>query len=184
MATLILIRHGQTLWTEQKKYQGHTDVRLSVKGRQRMNLLSKRLDKIGIDFLYTSPLKRARESCAILSRRIRLKPHMDSRLKEMDFGVWEGKSAKELIAAKEPAYLSWMKGKWRTPCGGESLGRFRRRIRNFLRECFKQHKDQKVGIVCHGGTIRIMALEVLGLPMESFFSLRVEPGSFLILEKK
>ncbi len=182
MSTLILIRHGQTLWTKQKKYQGHTDLRLSAKGRQSTRSLSKRLEKIGMDFLYTSPLKRARESCAILNRRIRLKPRMDSRLKEINFGVWEGKSAKELITAKEPAYLSWMKGKWKTPPRGESLSSFRRRVRNFLKECLKQHTDQKVGIVCHGGTIRMIALEVLGLPMEHFFSFRMKPGSFLILE--
>ncbi len=180
---MILIRHGQTLWTKQKKYQGHTDVRLSAKGRQNIRSLSKKLEKIGMDFIYTSPLKRARESCAILNRRIRLKPLMDSRLKEMNFGVWEGKSAKELIAAKEPAYLSWMKGKWKTPPRGESLGLFRRRVRNFLKQCLKQHRDQKVGIVCHGGTIRMIALEMLCLPMKYFFSFRMKPGSFLILEK-
>ncbi len=181
MKHLILIRHGETLWTEQKRYQGHSDIKLSKEGRKNIRALSLRIKSLGIDCLYTSSLKRAMQSGAIISEAIGVKPRKDPRLNELNFGAWEGKTASQLSAERNKHFLSWSKGKWVTPKGGESLSSLQRRTAKFLGECLKKHANQKVAIVSHGGAIRMLINQALGLPQDFLFSFHMEPSSFSIL---
>lgn len=181
MTRFLLIRHGDTLWTKQKKYQGQTDIELSKQGRKKIRGLSSALKSFEIHSLYTSSLKRARQSSEILSAALGIKPRTDARLNELNFGQWEGKTAAELLSKKDKPFFSWTKGKWKTPAGGESLGSLRRRVRQFLRECVKKHRHKNVAIVSHGGPIRMMIVESLRLPERFLFSFRVDPASVLLL---
>ena len=90
MTRFILIRHGETSWTEQKRYQGWSDIELSPRGRKNIGELSSMLRIQNLDQLFTSPLKRARQSSEIISSRINLHLVTDARLKEINFGEWIG----------------------------------------------------------------------------------------------
>ncbi len=181
MTRLILIRHGETRWNLQKKYQGHANPGLSATGKKHVRALAARIKDLGIDGLYTSPLKRARQTAAILSAKTGFKPHPDARIKELNFGNWEGKTAAELIAQNDKNFRSWLEGQWKTPKGGESLAELNRRVRAFLKDCVKKHKGKKIAIVSHGGPLRMMILLALGLGAQAFFSFGLEPATFLIL---
>ncbi len=181
MTQLILIRHGHTLWTEQKKYQGHSDTKLSQTGIQRIRELAKGFRRVKVDFLYAASLKRAVHSAQILAQG-KLKLHLDSRICEMNFGKWEGRSAEELLRSKDKAFLAWTrKQNWPAPPGGESRAAFRRRVKTFFIECLRKHPGKTIAIVSHGGAIRLMILEALQLPFKFFFSFRIDPASVTIV---
>ena len=182
MTKLILIRHGQTAWTGQRKYQGSSDTALSEAGIRKMRRLAKEFRKFRTDVLYVSSLERAIQSAQILAKGTRLNPRVDSRLCEMDFGEWEGKTAEKLLRLKDKAFLSWtQKQKWLTPPGGESFFSFRRRVRTFFMDCLKKHPNKTVAVVSHGGVIRLLILEALRFPFKFFFSFRIEPASVSIV---
>ena len=152
MIRLILIRHGETHWTSQKRYQGHSDTRLTARGRSQARVLAKSLAAQKIDVLYTSSLGRAKETGSAISRKIGKRPRMDSRLNELSFGRWEGKTAKELARAKDRIFRRWCQGKLIKPPAGESLSSLRKRVSAFLKQIEKRHPGKTVALVSHGGT--------------------------------
>lgn len=181
MMQLILIRHGQTPWTKEKRYQGSTDIELSAEGRRSMKQLAPRLQKLGIEVLYTSAMKRAKQSGEPVAKMTRLKPRIDARLNEIGFGVWEGKTAAELFKNRDKVFLGWIRGKWKTPEGGEPVSKLRRRAKGFLKDCLKRHDGKTVAVVSHGGLIRMIIREALGLSDKHLFSFQVDPASVSVL---
>lgn len=181
MTRFILIRHGKTNWSREKKYQGRSDIALSPEGKKNVRALAQIIKNLDIDVLYTSSLKRARQSGDIISAKLGFKARVDSKLNELNFGQWEGKTAQQLISEKNKRFASWARGKWQTPDGGESIHSLRRRVRQFLKQCLRKHKDQNIGIVTHGGPIRMIIVESLRLPLKHLFSFRADPASFTVL---
>jgi alpha-ribazole phosphatase len=181
MTHLILIRHGETEWTSLKRYQGHSDTLLTTRGRKQMKAVARALKDLKIDFLYASPLKRAHESAQIIAHAIGKKPRPDSRLREIHFGLWEGRTAEELYREREPTFMQWSKGKLVSPKGGENISVFRKRVRSFLKDCLKRHSEKTVAVVAHGGPIKMLIFEALKLSSHSLWSLRVEPGAISAL---
>ncbi len=178
---LLLIRHGQTQWSAEKRFQGRRDTELTARGREEMRRLALRLGGMPVDAFYTSSLKRARESAAILCRGRNVKTRVDSRLNELWFGKWEGQSAEELRRQSDPFFKKWCAGKVLSPPGGESLAALRRRVTDFLREIRKRHAGGKIAVVSHGGIIRMILLEALGLRKCSFWSLRIDAASLSVV---
>jgi len=181
MMDFILIRHGDTLWTQQKRYQGTTDVSLSPEGKKKMRALAKTLRSVNADWLCTSSLARGRESGKIIAQSLGIKAIEDSRLNEVGFGQWEGKTSEELLKENNPIYKEWMKGRLVTPKGGESFYSLQKRIRGFLKDCLKHDENKKIVIVSHSGAIRMIVLEALGLPIDCLFYFRIDPASVTIL---
>ena len=178
---LILIRHGETPWTRERRYQGHSDTPLSSYGKKQVLQLARTVRRLGIHVLYTSSLQRARQTAAILSKITRVSPRVDARLGELFFGRWEGQSAAELLAARDPVFRAWCRGQIVTPPGGESLRSLRARTSRFLRDCLRRHCGKTVAIVSHGGPIKTILFEALKLPARSLWSFRIDPGSMTVL---
>lgn len=179
---LILIRHGETPWTRERRYQGHSDTRLSSRGKKQVRHLAKIVRRLGIHVLYTSSLQRARQTAAVISKVTRVRPRVDSRLGELFFGRWEGKSAAELNAGKDPVFRQWCLGRIVTPSGGESLTSLRARTSRFLKDCLRRHTGKTVAVVSHGGPIKTLLFEALKLPARSLWSLRIDPASMTVLD--
>ena len=181
MTTFIFIRHGETLWTQQKRYQGHSDIRLNARGRGDAKRAANMVRAYGIDILYASPLARARETAEIIAGRIQKKPRPDARIREISFGRWEGRTAQQILKDRDPVFRKWCRGIWVTPPDGESRALFQRRVASFLRDCLRRHPGKKVAVVSHGGTIKMMIFELLKLRKISLWSIRVDPGSVSVL---
>ena len=179
---LILIRHGETLWTRERRYQGHSDTLLSSHGKKQVLQLAQVLRTAGIGILYTSSLQRALQTAAVISKMTRIKPRVDSRLGELFFGRWEGKSAAELSAEKDPIFRQWCRGRIVTPPGGESLRSLRARTSGFLKSCLRRHPGKTVAVVSHGGPIKTLLFEALKLPARSLWSIRIDPASLTVLD--
>ena len=182
MICFILIRHGDTLWTEEKRYQGRTDTPLSLIGRKKMIMLERIIQRVDVDVLYTSSLGRAKESGRIIAGSRRIKIKEDKRLNEISFGRWEGKTGQELWDEKDPVYKKWMEGRWVTALQGESIQSLRQRVKKFLTDCIRQYRSKTVVIVSHGGTIRMILIELLNLPLKHMFSFRIDPALVTVVK--
>ncbi len=178
---LILIRHGETPWTRERRYQGRSDTSLTAQGIRQSKKAAKKLRTFGIQVLYSSSLKRARQTAGVISKMTRLPLRIDPRLNELSFGRWEGVRAVDLLKRKDPVFLQWSRGRIVTPPGGESLRHLRLRVSKFLKECLRRHKGKTVALVSHGGPIKVFIFTALGLPLRSLWSLRIDPASMSVL---
>src|SRR5712691_6348769 len=90
MATLLLVRHGETDWNAEHRWQGHADVPLNARGRKQAKALAEELAPQGVDAIYTSDLSRARDTAAIVGERLGVPVVLDPDLREIDVGSREG----------------------------------------------------------------------------------------------
>jgi broad specificity phosphatase PhoE len=95
---LLAIRHGETVWNEEKRYQGHGDSPLTETGRHQVAALGRRMKKIRFDALISSDLGRAQETASIVADYTGHPLEMDSRLRERNYGVLEGLTVHEIKA--------------------------------------------------------------------------------------
>src|SRR3989338_4315254 len=94
---LILVRHGETVWTGEHRYQGVTDTALTTKGKRQARALAALLRRQQVDVLITSSLRRAKETGKVISQAIHRRPRNIAQLDEISFGCWEGKTSEELL---------------------------------------------------------------------------------------
>src|SRR6266850_1318463 len=96
---LLLVRHGETAWNQENRWQGQADVPLSDPGRAQARLLAQRLlaDRRQVHAIYASDLSRAFETAEILSETLRISPNPDSGWREMNIGAWSGLTTGEVI---------------------------------------------------------------------------------------
>ncbi len=113
--TLYVIRHGETVNAEKKRYKGTIDVPLSANGIAQMELTAAHLEKMvlennagnGLAAVYTSDLSRAWQSADILAGRFNLQPRVDESLRERYFGRWEGMSFDEITEKYPIEFQAW-----------------------------------------------------------------------------
>ncbi|MDC0661220.1 histidine phosphatase family protein [Marinobacter sp. SS21] len=164
---LDLIRHGEPRGGP--KFRGSQDDPLSELGWQQMRSAISPDDRW--DAIVTSPLLRCIEFATELAEQRNLPLHVEDRLREVNFGKWEGKTTDEVIAA-EGNRLSrfWEDPVANTPPGGESIVDFHRRVSAGWQHWREQLAGQRVLVVCHGGVIRMILAEVMGVPLQRSFA--------------
>lgn len=179
---LFLIRHGETPWTVAKRYQGTTDVPLTPKGIRQAKAIAHALRRVRPTHLYSSTLRRARETAQRVARELGLRAVADKRLNEIHFGKWEGAYYNHLSKEKGASFRRWREGKLRKPPGGESVTSLARRVGQFLKEILKKHPNQTVAVISHGGPIKMFLFKVLKAESCSIWSFRIDPGSISLVE--
>lgn len=173
MATTILfIRHGETLWNLERRYQGQADSPLSSKGKLQAEQVAKFLSKRSIDAVYTSDLKRAYLTASEIAKCHQLEPIADQRLREMSFGVWEGLTRQEVLDKYPDLFQARFKDhlKNRIP-GGELPAEVVLRMEEFLVQKLEEHQDQTIVIVSHGATLRSTIATLLSMPLGKSYCL-------------
>jgi broad specificity phosphatase PhoE len=154
VTTLLLVRHGETDWNRDGRWQGHSDTHLNELGRQQAERLAEEID--GVDVVYSSDLARARETAEILARRLGVDVRLDERLRERGFGAWEGKTRAEIEAEFADAHARWVAGEGPGADDAEPFEEFGTRVRGFLDDVLIRHPEETVLIVSHGGSIRVI----------------------------
>src|SRR5690349_17984464 len=96
MSNLVLVRHGETIWHEENRYAGISDVALTSRGYEQAKLLAAWARSAGLDAVWVSPLLRAHETAALAARAAGLTRQVDERLHELDFGQGEGRTVAEM----------------------------------------------------------------------------------------
>ncbi|MFU1796269.1 alpha-ribazole phosphatase family protein [Paenibacillus azoreducens] len=184
---LVLMRHGSTLWNEQKRYLGHTDLGLSSLGRNELVSARGKLKEMSFSSVYCSDLARCRESLKEVRSDLVMEAVYDQRLREMDFGDWEGHTYEQLKDV--PLYREWLNDpQGAAPPQGESWSVFERRVDEFLQNMLQAEKQKQTLdpekprmalVVAHGGVIRQIVYTLV--PDQAFWDTRVEPGNLLVL---
>ncbi len=178
---LLLIRHGQTAWNQDGRYQGRSDPPLSAPGEHQARALAQRLTPAAGLVLVASPLQRAQATAQILGTRLGRPVATDPRLIELDHGAWEGLLQTE-VKQRWPGLLRLWK---RHPeavtfPGGESLAGLQRRVRSFLDSAAQ--RAQTTVAVTHAGVARMVVLEVSGAPLSAFRAVQIDNASLTTLD--
>jgi probable phosphoglycerate mutase len=149
--TLIVIRHGETLWNRDRRMQGTTDTPLSDVGRIQAQALGRRLAKHGFSALYSSDLSRARDTAQAIAEHTGRDVVVDPRLQERRFGIFEGLLAEEIKSRypEEHARFASRDQDYEVP-GGESARGFNERCLGCLSEIAGRHRGEEVVVVTHG----------------------------------
>lgn len=161
-----LVRHGQTDWNIQRRYQGHTDIPLNSRGREQARELAAELNGSQIAAVYSSDLSRALETAAILTQHNGVAIIPDRRLREISMGEWEGRTLFEVNQELPDgaAGLAYIEAHSRAP-GGESLAEVAERVRAFAEEIAPRHAGQIVLVVMHGLSLAALRCLAVGLPL-------------------
>jgi broad specificity phosphatase PhoE len=161
VTTLLLVRHGETDWNRDGRWQGHSDTHLNEVGREQAARLADELGRI--DVVYSSDLARARETAEIVAERLGLEVEVDARLRERSFGAWEGKTRTEIEAEFGEAHTRWLAGEGPGADDAEPFADFGARVQSFLEDVQARHPDETVLVVAHGGSIRVIHALASGL---------------------
>lgn len=164
MTRLYIARHGETDYNLNGRYQGHTELPLNATGRRQSEQLGARLAGLKLDVIYTSDLPRARETARAIAhgRTVALDP----RLREVNVGRVAGLTDEE-ITRREPAFReAFLRDPDGTPypCGESAYDVQRRTLEVFDAIC-RRYPDVGVGVVTHGGLIKLIVAHVLGLSL-------------------
>ena len=173
---LLLVRHGVAEGQEGRVI-GHSDPALSSQGRAEIEALLSTVDQPPVR-LVSSDLRRARESAATLATRWGMEVLTDTRLRELHFGEWEGRTWQDLEREDGDRLETWMRDWIGTPVpGGESFADLVERVSHWLADF--QGDGQAVGttiVVAHAGSIRAILCRLLSTPFEEAFGFEVGYG--------
>lgn len=190
MLTLVLTRHGLTDRSEPEQHLGqHIDISISDAGRRQAQALARRLASVRFDRVITSPLFRAQETAEILAAGARIEP--DPRLREMDYGAWEGMTYRQIDERDGAFRREWELAPDRLACpGGESGNGVAARARSFLEDLLAEHKawharasfraatsrggpagepgERPILAVAHSSTNRVLMCVALGTDLRDY----------------
>jgi probable phosphoglycerate mutase len=164
---LLFIRHGETDWNRQQRFQGQIDVPLNDTGHAQAERLGQRLASTPFDVLISSDLTRAQETAAPLARAWGLQPQLLPGLREQHFGEWEGLDVPTIKARHSALWPQWLAhdGDFCLPGGGESLRRFHARVLTAVQQAVAQHPGRRLALVTHGGVLDMLWRSALALPI-------------------
>lgn len=171
---LYIVRHGTTSWNEQKKLQGSADIQLNEEGRKVAALTGEALKNVSFDKIYTSPLQRASQTARLICKERSIPIVEDYRLRELDFGAYEGENAVKLQHDQSKAFRFFFSEpeKYRSLGGGEELENLCARAREFLVQEIEPRKSKfkRVMIVGHGALNKALLCHIQNHGIRDFWS--------------
>lgn len=183
MTRIIFVRHGQTTWNLELKYQGHTDTDLSPLGIEQAKLVANRLAQEKIAAVYASDLSRAFETAEHIAVRHGVPVFQMPDLREIKFGEWEGLTY-EAIKAKWPELIDnfLLKADEIEIPGGETFTQLKERVSLAIQHMTDRHAGQTIAVVSHGGTIRTILCAALNVPLNYVWNIRQDNTAVNIIE--
>ena len=183
MITVFLIRHGQTMWNKELKFQGHSDIKLSEEGLRQAEQVALRLRREPFSAIYSSDLVRARETAETVALYHSLPVVTMPEFREVCFGEWEGLKYEHIYAgwSEEINKFFQYPSQVEIP-GGESFYDVQRRTNQGLEELRTRHEGECIAVVTHGGAIRTLLCSALGISLDSLWSFRQDNTAINIVE--
>lgn len=199
MTDLILIRHGETDWNRELRFQGHVDVPLNATGMAQAQRLAERLsaERVAVDHLVCSDLLRTRQTAApahqVLLPHLPLETLTDPALREQSFGIVDGLRVDDIKQQHAAAWAQWLRfdADGGMP-GGETTRQFHTRVMAALQRIAARHMGQTVLVVTHGGVLDMVWRTAQGIglsgprmsdiPNAGFNRVRLEGGRVRILQ--
>ncbi len=182
MTRFILIRHGETDWNAEGRYQGQSDVPLNDRGRRQSAELAAELRENQPAAIYCSDLKRASESAEILGRALGVHVYQDPRLREIHLGSWEGMLFEEIQTIySELLKLRKLDPRTVSAPGGETVEQVRIRVVAAVRDIAERHTNDTIAIVSHGLALAILIARYQGRPIEEVWDLIPQNGELFYI---
>ncbi|GAB0101429.1 hypothetical protein JMUB6875_03930 [Nocardia sp. JMUB6875] len=179
--TLLLVRHGETALTPERRFSGSggSDPELSATGRRQAEAVAGVLATLGpVHAVVSSPLRRCRETAAATAGKLGLEVQVAAGLREADFGVWEGLTFAEIRARYPEELAEWLASPAAVPGGtGESMDSVTRRVEESRDKLLAQFPGQRVLVVSHVAPLRTLVRLALGAPPESLFRMELAAAS-------
>jgi probable phosphoglycerate mutase len=183
VTTILLIRHGQNEFVGKSKLAGWLPgVHLNEVGRKQAASLAQELARYKLEAIYSSPLERTMETAQPIAVGRGLQIFAREGLGEIDYGLWQGRTLKSLRKLKSWAIVQTRPSLARFP-EGESFPEAQARVVAELEDLRQKHRSRKSIIACvsHGDIIKLAVAHYIGLPLDLFQRLVVEPASITSL---
>ncbi len=166
--TLVLVRHGETVWNIEGRYQGHLDSPLTEVGQKQVKALAERLRGEALAAIYSSDLERCRLTAQPVVDGLGLELLLDKRLRERNVGIFEGLSHAHAQQQHAEAFHAYRHGAsdYVIP-QGESTVMLLERALSCLEELAQKHAGERIMVVSHGGTISSFLGHVLMIPLDA-----------------
>jgi alpha-ribazole phosphatase len=180
---VVLVRHAETEESARGRCYGRLDVLLSPRGLRQAQALADALAGLPLAAVYSSPLARALDTAWPLAAARALEPTVLEALAELDFGDVEGLTYDEIEAGRPDLFHAWMDdpATVRFP-GGESLADLRARVLPALEQIRARHEREAVAVVAHGGVVRVVLADALGLEDGALFRLDQSEGGVSVVD--
>ncbi|MGW4706080.1 bifunctional RNase H/acid phosphatase, partial [Streptomyces sp. NPDC004285] len=180
-ATFVLLRHGETALTPEKRFSGSggSDPELSAAGLRQAEAVAEALAARGtIQEIVSSPLTRCRQTAGAVAARLGLDVRVEQGLRETDFGAWEGLTFRE-VRERHPEDLdAWLASPKAAPTGGgESFATVARRVAATRDRLTAAYAGRTVLLVTHVTPIKTLVRLALGAPPESLFRMELSAAS-------
>jgi broad specificity phosphatase PhoE len=181
MRKLLLVRHAETILNAQGRLIGRLDIPLSRRGKKQAAILAKKLRDEHPELLFSSPLKRAKQTAALIEKFCALKATFLEEFREINFGCWEGKTFLQIEKEYPQIFHKWLEN----PEGidipaGEPWSCFKNRVWEGFNRII-QTKAECIVIVSHGGPLKLILARFLGYPKVNFSKIRIDHGSITTL---
>ncbi len=179
---IVLLRHGQTDWNRDYRFQGHSDVALNAQGQQQALACRERIEAWDPQEIWASSLERALVTACLATGRDRSSLHVTDDLKELSFGCWEGLTVEEIQSRYGEQYRLWMEDpSLATPQGAETFRQCMARAGRAMDQVL-QSPARRCLLVAHGGIFRALLAQVLAMAPASAWRVKLGNCSFTGLE--
>ena len=179
---IYLLRHGQTNFNIDGKYQGTIDKEINDFGRQQAELLGNRLRRYNIDVIYSSGLKRVVQTAEIINKYIKKDIIIKNELREINMGEWDCLRLEERFIKDEKYAKEWHKHLEDLPYPGGECGKDVCDRTNIIIDEIINTKNKNVAVVSSGGTILILLSKFLGLEQQNRFKMQIDNCSISIVK--
>ena len=170
----LLLRHGQTLMSVERRYSGRTDAPLTAAGVQQAAAAAKRLAQAGIGVIITSPLQRAVQTAQEVAAVTGAPVVTDDGFRETDFGAWDGLTFTEVRERWPAEMTAWLADPQVAPPGGESFTDVSARVTGALHRVLAGREGQRVLIVSHVTPIKTLVAAALLAPPAAMFRMHLD----------
>jgi probable phosphoglycerate mutase len=165
---LLLARHGQTEWHRDNRYVSRTDIALTETGHAQARTLAHRAEREKVDLVFSSPLGRALLTAKPAAAARNLEPETDERLRELDFGEWEGRTLSEIREEDPESVRRFEESAEHGFPGGEPLHVGADRVLDVFANLSRSHAGGTVLVVAHNTLLRLGLCAVLGVPFGDY----------------
>jgi broad specificity phosphatase PhoE len=176
--TTLLLRHGETALSTERRFAGRGDIPLTGTGRRQAAAAARRLSaRGGIDVIVTSPQQRARRTAETVAAATGAALKVEDDLVEADFGEWEGLTFAEAAAQWPDEMAAWLAGTDAAPPGGESFATVAHRVLGALDRLLAEHQRRTVVLVSHVTPIKTLACRAILAPPAALFRIHLDVAS-------
>ena len=179
----ILLRHGQTQHSAERRFSGTSNPELTETGREQAKRAASALQSFGrIDAIVASPQARAQQTAEYAAEALGLSIATDDGLRELDFGDFEGLTRDEVVAKDAEAFENWQASPNNAPPSGESLSSFHRRVTRARLKLQERYEGQTVLLVTHMTPVKSVVRQALGVNADLFKHLFLDLASISVVD--